>query len=317
MRILITGGTGLIGRALTASLAGEGHEVVVLSRSPERARDLPEGARAAAWDAETPDGWGDLLVDGGGDRGAGETGLDTGIVHLAGESVASGRWTEAKKRAIRESRVQSTRAVREAIEAAAAKGRAPRFLIQASAVGYYGDRGDEVLTESSPPGDDFLAGVAEDWEAASEPVERHGVRRVLLRTGVVLDDRGGALPRMAMPFRLFLGGPLGRGDQWVPWIHRDDEIGAIRFLIRRSEASGPFDLTAPHPVTNRELSRTLARTLGRPCLLPVPRAMLRLVFGDMAEVLLASQRALPQRLEEAGFSFRHAGLGGALEDLLD
>lgn len=313
MRILITGGSGLIGRALTAALAGEGREVVVLSRSPERVRDLPEGARAAGWDAETPDGWGDLLVaEAAGNRGEEET----GIVHLAGESVASGRWTEAKKRAIRDSRIRSTQAVRQAIEAAATRGRAPRFLIQASAVGYYGDRGEEVLTESSAPGDDFLARVAQDWEAASEPVERHGVRRVLLRTGVVLDDEGGALPRMALPFKMFIGGPLGSGDQWVPWIHRDDEVGAIRFLIRWHEISGPLNLTAPHPVTNRELSQTLARALGRPCLFPVPRTALRLMFGDMAAILLASQRVLPQRLEEAGFAFRHPGLGGALEDLL-
>jgi uncharacterized protein len=269
-------------------------------------RDLPTGARAVGWDAKTPGGWGDLLLEGG-----------TGIVHLAGESVAEGRWTEAKKRAIRDSRVQSTRAVAEAVEAASERGaEPPRFLLQASAVGYYGDRGDDVLTEGSDPGEDFLAEVAREWEAASEPVERRGVRRVLLRTGVVLDDRGGALPRMAMPFKLFVGGPLGSGRQWVPWIHRDDEVGAIRFLLDRRDTSGAYNLTAPHPVTNRELSKTLARALGRPCLLPVPRVALQVLFGDMAEILLASQRVMPQRLEEAGYAFRYPGLAGALENLL-
>lgn len=313
MRILITGGTGLIGRALVDSLAGEGHEVIVLTRSPGRATGLPTGARPAGWDAETPEGWGELLVTAPGEGVEG----GTGIVHLAGESVAEGRWTEAKKRAIRDSRVGSTRAVVAAVEAAAERGaEPPRWLLQASAVGYYGDRGDEVLTEASDPGDDFLAEVAKEWEAASAPVERRGVRRVLLRTGVVLDDEGGALPRMALPFKMFIGGPLGDGKQWVPWIHRRDEVGAIRFLLARDDASGPYNLTAPQPVTNRMLSETLARVLHRPCLLPVPRIMLHLAFGEMAEILLASQRVMPQRLEEAGFVFRHPTVGGALEDLL-
>ena len=313
MRILITGGTGLIGRALVASLSGEGHEVIVLTRNPDRAGDLPDGARPVGWDAETPDGWGELLTPAPG-KGV-EGGV--GIVHLAGESVAEGRWTDAKKRAIRDSRVVSTQAVAAAVEAAAQRGgEPPHFLLQASAVGYYGDRGDEVLTEASDPGDDFLAEVAKEWEAASAPVETFGVRRVLLRTGVVLDDDGGALPRMALPFKLFIGGPLGDGSQWVPWIHQRDEVGAIRFLLARNDASGPYNLTAPQPVTNRELSRTLARVLHRPCLMPVPKTMLNLAFGEMAEIFLASQRVMPQRLEEAGYTFRHPSVGGALEDLL-
>lgn len=313
MRVLITGGTGLIGRALVASLAGEGHEVIVLTRNPDRAGDLPDGARPVGWDAETPEGWSELLTP------APEEGVEggTGIIHLAGESVAEGRWTEAKKSAIRDSRVLSTRAVVAAVEAAAERGgEPPHFLLQASAVGYYGDRGDDVLTEGSDPGNDFLAEVAKEWEAASAPVETFGVRRVLLRTGVVLDDEGGALPRMALPFKMFIGGPLGDGKQWVPWIHQRDEVGAIHFLLARHDASGPYNLTAPQPVTNRELSKTLARVLRRPCLLPVPKAMLHLAFGEMAEILLASQRVMPQRLEEAGYTFRHPNVGGALEDLL-
>jgi uncharacterized protein (TIGR01777 family) len=317
MRILITGGTGLIGRALTASLAAEGHEVIVLTRNPDRAGSLPEGARPVGWDAETHEGWGELLAA---EPGEGVEG-GTGIVHLAGESVAGGRWTEARKRAIRDSRLVSTRAVAAAVVAAAQTARAcggepPRCLLQASAVGYYGDRGDEVLTEASDPGEDFLAGLSKEWEAASAPVEALGVRRVLLRTGVVLAEEGGALPRMALPFKMFLGGPLGDGRQWVPWIHRSDQVGAIRFLLNRDDATGPYNLTAPHPVTQRELCRTLARVLHRPSLFPVPRGMLRLVLGEMADVVLASQRVMPQRLEEAGYPFRHPDLGGALEDLL-
>jgi uncharacterized protein (TIGR01777 family) len=303
MRILITGGSGLIGGALVERLAAEGErEIVVLSRNPERMRGLPAGARAVGWDAETAAGWGEL-ADGA-----------LGIVHLAGESVASGRWTDEKKRRIRDSRIASSRAVLAAVEAAAVK---PRFLLQGSAVGFYGDRGDEVLTEDRAPGNDFLAGVCTEWEAVTEPVEALGVRRAVLRTGVVLAAEGGALPKMALPFKLGLGGRMGDGRQWMPWIHLADEVGAIRFLIDSEEAMGPFNLTAPRPETNRELSRVLARVLHRPSLFPAPRAALRLALGEMAEMLLASQRAVPGRLEAAGYRFLHPELEPALRDLLE
>lgn len=300
-RILITGGSGLIGRALTADLTAAGYQVIVLSRSPEKVQGLPAGARAAGWDGETADGW-SPLADGA-----------AGIVHLAGESVAEGRWSEEKKRRIRDSRIHSSRAVLAAVEAAAVK---PRFLLQGSAVGYYGPRGDDVVDETAPAGDDFLAAVAVEWEAATAPAEALGVRRAILRTGVVLSDQGGALPKMALPFRLFAGGPVGSGEQYVPWIHIADEVAAIRFLAERDDARGPFNLTAPEPVTNAGLSRALGKALHRPSLLPAPGFALRLVFGEMADVLLTGQRALPRALTELGFSFRFPAIAPALADLL-
>ncbi|HMB55061.1 MAG TPA: TIGR01777 family oxidoreductase [Thermoanaerobaculia bacterium] len=300
-RILITGGSGLIGRALTADLAAAGYEVVVLSRSPEKVTGLPENARAAGWDGDTADGWGPL-ADGA-----------LGIVHLAGESIAEGRWTDEKKRRIRASRVDSSHAVLAAIERAAEK---PRFLLQGSAVGYYGDRGSETLDEESSPGEGFLPEVCVEWEAATEPAEEMGVRRALLRTGLVLAADGGALAKMVPPYKLGLGGPLGSGEQYMPWIHLDDEVGALRFLVEHADASGPFNLTAPNPVTNATFSAALARTLGRPNLLRAPKFALRLAFGEMADALLQGQRALPAALERIGYRFRFPEIGPALADLL-
>lgn len=306
MRIVITGGSGLIGRALTRDLAGAGHEVVILSRSPEKVRGLPPGARAEGWSGDQPgntaEGWPSLL-DG-----------ETGIVHLAGESIASGRWTAEKKRRIRESRVGSGMAVLEGIRRAVEK---PRVLVQGSAVGYYGDAGDRVVTEGDPPGRDFLADVCVEWEASTAEAEALGVRRPVIRTGVVLAREGGALPRMALPFRFFAGGPLANGRQWFPWIHLADEVGAIRFLLERDDADGPFNLTAPEPVTNREFSAALGRALHRPSLLPAPEFALRIALGEMADMLLHGQRAVPRRLQELGYVFRFAEPEAALRDLLD
>lgn len=301
-RILITGGSGLIGRPLTAELAAAGYEVVVLSRSPERVNGLPPGARAVGWDAETPSGWG------------GEADGALGIVHLAGESLADGRWTDAKKQRIWKSRVHSSLAVQAAIHEAAV---APRFLVQASGVNYYGQRGDQVVTEDSPAGEGFLPQVCMEWEEAAADVEELGVRRVVARSGVVLAREGGALPRMALPFKLYVGGRVGSGRQYMSWIHLEDQVAALRFLVEHATASGPFNLTAPHPVTNRELSRHLADVLGRPSLFPVPGFALRLLFGEMAEVLLEGQRVVPERLQRLGFSFRYPRLEEALRDLLD
>lgn len=299
-RVIVTGGSGLIGRPLVAELAAAGHQVVVLSRSPERVRGLPPGARAAGWDAESADGW-DELADG-----------SAAIVHLAGESLAEWPWTEEKKRRIRDSRVRSTHAVAEAIRRAATP---PPVLLQSSGINVYGDRGDRVVDESEPPGSGFLAEVCAEWEAASAGVEKLGVRRALLRTAVVLSTEGGALPKMALPFKLFVGGPIGRGDQWLPWIHLADQVAAIRFLLDHPAGSGAFNLTAPEPVTNRELSRRLAAALGRPSLFPVPKTALRLVLGDMAVTVLASLRAVPGRLPALGFRFRFPTLDEALADL--
>ncbi len=301
MRVLITGGTGLIGRALAANLAADGHEVILLSRAPERTTALPAGVRAERWDGRTAEGWA-ALADGA-----------DAIVNLAGENIAAGRWTAERKRRIRESRVNAGRAVVQAVEAVAHK---PRVVIQASAVGYYGPRGDEEVTEETPPGDDFLAQVTIEWEASTAPVEALGVRRVIVRTGVVLSAEGGALPRMLLPFKLFLGGPLGSGRQWFPWIHVADEVAAIRFLMEREAATGPFNLTAPNPLTNAGFSRVVGQVLGRPALTPTPALALRLIFGEMATILLDGQRAIPRRLLDLGFTFHFPKAKAALQDLL-
>jgi len=295
-RIVLTGGSGLIGRALTEELAGEGRELLVVSRAPERVAGLPAGARAIGWE-ELP-----ASVDGA-----------AAVVNLAGEPIAGGRWTEERKRRIVESRRRAADACVAALAAARAR---PPVLLQASAVGYYGSRGDETLAETSPPGEGFLAETTAAWEEASAGAEALGVRRVVLRTGVVLDPRGGALAKMLPPFRLGLGGPLGSGRQWMPWIHRADQTAAIRFLLDRSDLAGPFVLAAPSPVRNREFGRALGRALGRPALLPAPALALRLLFGEMAEVVLGGQRVRPGRLLAAGFAFRFPELGGALADLL-
>jgi uncharacterized protein (TIGR01777 family) len=300
MRIVIPGGTGLIGRALAADLAADGHDVVILSRDPARAGAPPPGARIAAWDARSAAGWAEL-ADGA-----------QAIVNLAGAGLGDARWTPARKAQIRESRSDAGRAVAEAVAAAAVK---PGVVIQASAVGYYGPRGDEPATESDPAGSDFAAQVCRDWEASSAAVEAAGVRRALIRTGVVLATDGGALPKMALPFKLFVGGPVGSGRQWLSWIHLADEVAAIRFLIEHPEAAGPFNLSAPNPLTNRDFSRALGQALHRPALFPVPAFVLKLLFGEMSSVLLTGQRVIPARLEQLGFTFRYPSADAALAAL--
>lgn len=301
MKVVISGGTGLVGRALVASLRRDGHGAVVLTRRPGSVSGLPEGTVVAGWDAVSVEPLVEVLE-----------GADA-VVHLAGSGIAEGRWTDERKRRIRASRVESSRALAEAIGRCS---RRPSALVQASAVGYYGGRGDETLTEESAPGQGFLPAVCAEWEAASAPVESLGVRRVLLRTGIVLARDGGALPRMALPFRLFVGGPVGDGKQWMPWIHLADEVAAIRFLLETEGAAGPFNLTAPEPLTNLDFCRALGRALGRPSWMPAPAFALRLVFGEMAEILLEGQRALPARLLEAGFTFRFPTAEQALGDLV-
>ena len=305
MRVVITGGTGLIGGALARHLGAAGYDAVVLTRNINKVGSLPPGVRAQEWDAQTAKGWSTLLDE------------ETAIVHLAGESIAGGRWTEERKRRIRESRFVSGKAVAEAIRQASQK---PRALLQASAVGYYGPCGDEEILEGQPPGRGFLADVSVDWEASTVEVESMGVRRVILRTGVVLARDGGALPKMAMPFRLLAGAPLGSGRQWLPWIHMADEIGAIRFLLEREDAQGPFNLTAPSPVTNRDFGDVLERVLRRPSPLQalglgVPEAVFRVMLGEMADALLHSQRVLPSRLLQLGYLFHFPEVDSALRDL--
>jgi hypothetical protein len=303
MRVAIAGGTGLIGGALAAALAADGEDVLILTRNPSRHRGNFPGCEVAGWDGARPEALAEVL------RGA------DAVVQLAGENLAGGRWTEVRKQRLRESRLETTRALADAVERLAGAGAAPDVFIQGSAVGIYGPRGDEELTEAAEPANDFLAALCRDWEEASRGVEPAGVRRAIVRSGVVLSTRGGALPQMALPFRLFAGGPVGHGRQWVPWIHLDDEVGAIRFLLGRPHARGAFNLVAPQPVRNRELAKVLGRVLRRPSLLPAPGFALRLLFGEMSMVLLEGQRAVPARLSEAGFAFRFPDLEGALRDL--
>jgi uncharacterized protein (TIGR01777 family) len=298
-KVVIAGGSGLIGRALAAELGAAGREIVVLSRG--RAEGLPGGARAVRWDGRTADGW------------AGELEGASAVVNLAGEGIADRRWSAARKRALLDSRLGATAAV---VAGLAAARRRPPVLAHASAVGYYGDRGDEWLDEDSPPGSGFLAELADGWERASAAADTLGVRRVLLRTGLVLAREGGALAAIARPFRFGVGGPLGDGRQWMPWIHVADQVGAIRFLIETAGTVGPFNLVAPAPETNAAFSRGLARALGRPCLLRAPGAALRLALGEMADMLLGGQRLRPRRLLDAGYRFRFPTLADALADLL-
>lgn len=302
MLVLITGGTGLIGRALASNLVGDGHDVVVLSRDPQRASGLPSGVRIERWDALTASGWGSLV-----------DGADV-IINLAGENIAAGRWTPQRKRRIRDSRLSAGRAVVQAVEAAA---RRPGVVIQASGVGFYGNcSDDEEVTEETPPGDDFLAQLAIEWEGSTSCVRELGVRWVAIRTGVVLSTEGGAMPRMMLPVPLISAGRFGNGRQWFPWIHIDDEVDAIRFLIEIEAASGPFNLAATNPVTNAEFARNLGRELGRPLLVPVPALAMRILLGEMATALLGGQRAVPRRLLQMRFTFRFQDVGTALRDLL-
>lgn len=301
MRVIITGGTGLIGTALAHDLAQDDHEVIVLSRNPSD-HTAPQGVKFEKWDAKTGDSWYQHIT------------ADTAIVNLAGAGIADERWTDERKRIVVDSRVNAAEAVINAIEKAAEK---PKVVIQSSAVGYYGPTDDDLLTEESPAGEDFLADVCVQWEAAIKPVsEQHNIRVVTIRTGVVLSLNGGAFPRQILPFRFYVGGQIGNGKQWFPWIHIKDEIRAIRFLIENEDTAGVYNLTAPHPVTNAEFTRHLAKTMNKPGIFPVPGFVLQAIFGEMAVVLLEGQRAIPQRLEEAGFEFEFAEPRPALKDLL-
>jgi len=301
MRVIITGGSGLIGRMLTESLAVDNHEVIVLSRDPKQVTNLPHSVKVVRWDGRTTVGW-EHFVDGA-----------DAIVNLAGAPIAEGRWSSKRKRLLKESRVNAGRAIVKAVEVAENK---PGVVVQASAVGYYGPRDNEMLTENSRPGNDFLARLTAKWETSTEPVEALGVRRVIIRTGVVLSRAGGAFPKILLPFKLFAGGPLGSGKQWFPWIHQNDEVAAIRFLIENDAASGPFNLTAPRPVTNAEFGRQLGRAMGRPAIMPAPTFAIRTAFGEVSTVLLDGQRAVPHRLQEFGFKFQFSTPEAALQDLL-
>jgi uncharacterized protein (TIGR01777 family) len=300
LKVIITGGTGFIGRALAAKLIERGDDVVVLTRDRRHAAQLPLGVTTVTWDGRTSNGWTDQI------------GANTAIVNLAGAGLADARWSEARKQELRDSRLNAGRAVVTATRLAATP---PRVVVQASAVGYYGSSNDRQLCEMDGPGSDFLAHLCVDWEASTRDVEQVGVRQVILRSGLVLGRSGGALPRLLLPFRWYVGGPLGSGRQWVSWIHLADEVAAIVYLIDRESASGAYNFTAPNPVTNAELARSIGRSLGRPSFVPAPALALRLLFGEMATVLLDGQRVGPERLVAAGFSFQFAQIDGALADV--
>jgi len=306
MRVIITGGTGQIGRVLAADLMKSGYDVVILSRHSERVTGLSADIRVERWDARTAQGWGKLA------------GGALAIVNLAGENLAGSgffpaRWTPERKQLLRQSRLDAGRAVVDAVRTAQTK---PQVVIQASGIGHYGPHGDEILTEQDKPGDDFLARLTVDWEASTQAVEAVDVRRAVIRSGVVLAPKEGALMRLLLPYRFFAGGPMGSGRQWLSWIHPSDEIAAIRFLIENPAASGAFNLCAPEALPNAQFGKTIGRVLDRPSWLPLPAFALRLVLGEVASTVLEGQRATPQRLLDLGFKFRFPSAEAALRDLL-
>jgi hypothetical protein len=297
MKVFVSGAGGLVGSALVDALRGDGHDVGRLVR-----RRGEEVAGAVFWDPDAG------VVDGEGLAGA------EAVVHLAGEPIAAGRWNAERKARIRDSRTRGTRLL---AAAAAALDPPPRVLVSASAVGYYGDRGDEVLTEDAGPGDGFLSEVCVRWEEAADAARERGIRVVHPRIGMVLSPRGGALAKMLVPFRLGLGGVVGGGRQWVSWIALDDLVSALCHALGDEGLAGPVNAVAPAPVTQRELTRTLSRVLKRPAALPLPAFAVRLLLGEMAdELLLASARADAARLSAAGFRFRYPDLGATLAALL-
>ena len=296
MKILIAGSSGLIGSALVRHLTQERHEVSRLVRRP------PASADEVQWDpaASTID---EARLEG-----------TEAVIHLGGVSIAGKRWNDAHKREIRDSRVNSTRLLSEALARMPQK---PEVFLCASALGYYGERGDEVLTENSPKGDGFLPDITAEWEAATAPASEAGIRVCNMRIGVVL-SKTGELPRsMLLPFKLGLGGKLGNGRQYMSWIHIDDVVGAFTHALSAPSLHGPVNASAPNPATNAEFTRALARVLSRPALFTVPRFALRIAMGELAEFALASSRMQPQRLEESGFNFRWEDVESALRDILD
>ncbi|TVR70849.1 MAG: TIGR01777 family protein [Sphaerobacteraceae bacterium] len=301
MKIIITGGTGLIGRALSKRLAQDGDEIVILSRSSKRPDGLVPEARIVQWDSQTGEGWSHELAD------------TDAIVNLAGDSIGSERWSEAKKQRVYDSRINAGRAIVDAVNKA---GTAPARLIQASGVNYYGHRSDKYLTEDEPAGNDFLSKVCIDWEASTEPLEAFGTSRALIRNAIVLDGNEGALPLMAMPFKFFVGGPIASGKQGVSWIHIRDHIEALRFLLKESDLAGPINLSAPNPASNRQFSKAIGKALGRPSFMPAPGFALRAAVGEFANHLIYGQYVVPHRLLEAGFEFKFPDVEPALKDLL-
>ena len=295
MNILITGGTGFIGSALSRELSNSGHKVIITSR-----RKTPpklENIEIVRWDIQTPLS-SEIM-----------SGIDA-VINLAGESLISGRWTKRRKERIMSSRVNTTRLLVESMKNANPK---PKVLISVSAVGYYGPHGDEYVTEDFPPASDFLAEVCKAWEKEALRAQELGIRVVITRFGVVLESDGGALPKMAIPFKFFLGGHLGSGQQWFSWVHREDIIGFMKYALENESVSGHFNLTSPQPVTNKKFCFALGKALNRPSWFHVPAFMIKLTLGEVGRVLLTGQRVLPEKALKAGYQFKYPEINEALK----
>jgi uncharacterized protein (TIGR01777 family) len=300
MKVMIAGGSGLIGSALTHSLLEDGHEVWLLSRNPKKSRE-PQGVKSLEWDGRTVyNHWLGVFSQ-----------MDA-VVNLAGSTIGQWPWSDARKKEILNSRVNAGLTIAQAYEKSSPR---PPVLLQASGIGYYGQRGIETLNEDSPAGNDFLSTVAINWESATRIVDTMGVRRVILRTGLVLAKNDGVLPLMALPVRLFVGGPIGSGKQGISWIHIRDQVRAIRFLMENDNARGVYNLCAPNPVSNADFMRALAQALHRPHWLQVPGFVMRLLLGEMSDLLLSGQFAIPQRLVNLGFAFDFESAYDAFKDL--
>ena len=301
MKIVLAGGTGFIGKALRESLAEKNHEVVILTRQVSRENDAGIRTRFRHWNPPEGGTWENEL------NGAGA------VINLSGESIVGKRWSAAQKKRIRESRIQTASALVRALEKTRVK---PGVFINASAVGYYGARGDEAVTEETRPGNGFLSETCQAWEAEALRAESLGMRVIRLRIGIVLEKNGGALAKMLPPFQLGLGGPLGSGRQWMSWIHLKDLVGLIHFLVEKKETRGAFNATAPLPVTMKEFAETLGRALHRPAFFPVPGFVLKILLGEASELLLTGQKVLPKHTLEAGYRFQFPQLELALKEIL-
>jgi uncharacterized protein len=298
-RVVVAGGTGLIGREFCSRLLELNYEVVILSR--QEIHTDHKAVIYARWDGKTVGAWQQYFENA------------SAVVNLSGENIGAGWWTDERKQLILSSRVKAGKAITKAFEMTQSK---PAVLLQSSAIGYYGSSGEQIVNETTPAGNDFLAKICLDWEGATQTVELMGVRRVVLRTGIVLSLEAGALPRLLLPTRLFAGGALGSGRQYWSWIHLADQINAMLYLMEHDQTSGVYNLTAPNPVRMSDFGKTLAAVLGRPYWLPVPAFALKLLLGEMSRLLLDSQRILPGRLEEAGYNFIYPEIRPALESLL-
>ena len=302
MRIIVTGGSGFIGRAVCKELVKAGHTVIVLTRDVELAGPaLGDQVETVEWEGEPSGPWMSVIE-----------GADA-VINLAGESIASGRWTKARKERIIGSREKATNAL---VQAIAKTNRKPSVMINASAIGYYGAHGDEPVTEQTPPGNDFLAETVRRWEEAASKVVAQGVRLVILRLGVVLGEGGGALEKMLVPFRLFVGGAPGTGKQWFSWVHVDDAVGFMLFALKNNQVKGVFNVAAPEPQTMSDFCRILGKVMGRPSWAPVPGFVLKAMYGEMSETVLTGQRVSSVAAAQAGYSFKYRTSEQALADIL-